>query len=172
MLKSQNQMIPLNCKKTVLTVRRTAFGSTLNHQPSQRRPVWFGNICASLIWSLDTHHKKTPLVHLSLKRGSRYSRMSAVCHQISSNIITWKIPDMAAAMAEIQQPLEIIIDGVEPLKSPVEHQIGGDSPWIRIMELDPYRRWTTCRGCRQNPDGCRDLLFFQVQVQLSVWFFF
>lgn len=47
---------------------------------------------------------------------------------------------MAAAMAEIQQPLEIIIEGDEPLKSPAKHLIGGDSPRIRIMELDAYRR--------------------------------
>lgn len=98
------------------------------------------------------------------KRGFRCSRMSGVCHQISSNIVTLKIPDMVAAMAEIQQPLEIIINSDEQLKSPGKHLIGGDSPWIRIMELDPYRHWTTCRVSRQNPDGCRDLLF-QVHVQ-------
>lgn len=80
-----------------------------------------------------------------------------------------KSDDMVAAMAAIQQPLEIIISSDEQLKSPAEHLIGGDSPWIRIMELDPYRRWTTCRGCRRNPDGCRDLLL-QVRVQLFIYF--
>lgn len=80
---------------------------------------------------------------------------------------------MAAAMAEIRKPLEIIIDGDKPLKSPAKHQIGGDSPWIRIMELDPYRCWTTCRGCRRNPDGCRNLFFFSPGSRsISLFFFF